>query len=144
MEEPGIAHSSVGMMKFFQKSSHFGAVQMSAVAAQDWGGVCALTLHRQIVCGVICSQNWVFIWLLFECCLKLLLNVMSLRWFFHYFLYMLYFFKTTPKALIKHLQCMCSSFCICHLMAFTVSATIVFHFFTWFSSPCLCDMVLSW
>lgn len=37
---------------------------------------------------------------------------------------------------------MCSAFCICNLMAFTVSATIVFHFFICFSSPGLCDIVL--
>lgn len=33
MEELPIAHSQVGMMKFFQKSSNFGGMQMSAVAA---------------------------------------------------------------------------------------------------------------
>lgn len=43
MEELAIAHSPVGKMKFFQKSSNFGAMQMSAVAALCpgvRGGVC--------------------------------------------------------------------------------------------------------
>lgn len=61
--------------------------------------------------------------------------------FLLFFIYTLLFPYYT-KALIKPLQCICFFFCICTLLAFAVSATIVFQFLTWFSSPGLDDKVL--
>lgn len=146
MEELAIDHSRVGNDENISKIQlfwcHAGECCSSSLPRSE--GVCAPSLYTEkIACeGVICSQSWIFIWLLFECCLRFLLNMMSLRLFIHYFLYTLCFFNTIPKGVIKHLQCVCSSFWISNLMAFTVPATAVFHFFTWFSSLGLCDMVL--
>lgn len=106
--------------------------------ALPWNGRCQIK-----VCGsVICSQSWIFIWFLFESCLELCLDVVSLRSSLLLFFIYTLLFPYYTKALTKPLPCICSFFCICILMAFAVSATIVFWFLKRFSSPGLGDTVL--